>query len=141
MSDTEANKTVIRKYVEHFNAGDIAGLRRVCAPDAEIRGVLGWGSIELALPIWEALAKSLGMQLKIDDMIAEGDVVAVRYTETGTARAPFFGNPATGKSYELVAMEWFEVRGGKIARRWGVRDAASQAEQLGWSEPPSSNSV
>jgi steroid delta-isomerase-like uncharacterized protein len=136
MSDIEANKTLIRKYVEHFNAGDIAGLRRVCAPNAEIHGVLGWGSIELALEVWETLAKSLGMQLKIEGMIAEGDVVAVRYTETGTARAPFLGNPATGQSYELVAMEWFEVRGGKIARRWGVRDAASQGVQLGWSEPP-----
>ena len=43
MSDTEANKKLIRKYVQHFNAGDTAGLRRVCAPNAEIHGVLGWG--------------------------------------------------------------------------------------------------
>jgi hypothetical protein len=27
--------------------------------------VLGWGPIDLALPIWEALAKSLGMHLKV----------------------------------------------------------------------------
>jgi Tfp pilus assembly pilus retraction ATPase PilT len=36
-----------------------------------------------------------------------------------------------GKSYELVAMEWFEIEGDRIKRRWGARDAASQARQLG----------
>ena len=74
-------------------------------------------------------------------MIAEGDVVAVRYKETGTALAPFFDKPATGKSYEVVAMEWFVVRAGKIERRWGARDAASQAEQLGWDTPASKSDV
>ncbi|MCI0693122.1 hypothetical protein L0337_14085 [candidate division KSB1 bacterium] len=32
-------------------------------------------------------------------------------------------------------MEWFEVKDGKIRRRWGTRDAASQAKQLGWDMP------
>jgi predicted ester cyclase len=27
-------------------------------------------------------------------------------------------------------MEWFEIENGKIKRRWGARDAASQARQL-----------
>lgn len=37
----------------------------------------------------------------------------------------------TGKSFELVAIEWFELRGGKISKRWGARDMASQARQMG----------
>jgi predicted ester cyclase len=53
------------------------------------------------------------------------------YTERGTFRAPAFGKEPTGKSYELVAMEWFVIRDGKIQRRWGARDSASQARQLG----------
>jgi steroid delta-isomerase-like uncharacterized protein len=138
---SEANKNVIRRYVEFFNAGDVEGLRGQCAPDALIQGVLGWGKIDMVLPIWKALADSLSMQLTIEDMVAEGDVVAVRYKETGTARKPFFDKPATGKSYELVAMEWFVVRDGKIARRWGARDAASQGQQLGWDAPASKSSV
>src|SRR5262245_62271702 len=132
---SEANKNVVRRYVECFNAGDVEGLRQLCAPDALIQGVLGWGKIDIVLPIWKALADSLGMQLMIEDIVAEDDIVAVRYTETGTARKPFFDRPATGKSYALVALEWFVLRDGKIARRWGARDAASQAEQLGWAEP------
>lgn len=64
-------------------------------------------------------------------MIAEGDRVAVRYTERGAFKGAFRGQQPTGKSYELVAMEWFVVKGGKIQRRWGARDAASQARQIG----------
>ena len=43
---SEANKNVIRRYVEFFNAGDVEGLRGLCAPDALIQGVLGWGKID-----------------------------------------------------------------------------------------------
>jgi predicted ester cyclase len=28
-------------------------------------------------------------------------------------------------------MEWFEIENGRIRRRWGARDGASQARQLG----------
>ena len=61
----------------------------------------------------------------------EDSVVAARCTESGTFRAPAFGHAPTGKSYELVSMEWFEIVGSKIKRRWGARDSASQMRQLG----------
>ncbi len=106
-------------------------MRELFAPDALIYGVLGWGEFEAVLPIWQELHAAFGISLHVEGAIAEGDTVAVRYTERGTFRAPFRGNAPTGKSYELVAMEWFVVRDGKIYRRWGARDAASQARQLG----------
>jgi predicted ester cyclase len=71
------------------------------------------------------------MQLEIQDLIAQGGTVAARYIETGTFRNAAFGLEPTGKSYELVAMEFFDIENGKIQRRWGARDAASQARQLG----------
>ena len=57
--------------------------------------------------------------------------MAARYVERGKFIASFRGKEPTGESYELVAMEWFEMRDGRIHRRWGARDAASQARQLG----------
>lgn len=71
------------------------------------------------------------MQLRIEQMVAEGDTVAVRYTESGVFRAPAFGHAPTHRAYELVAMEFFEIAEGRIRRRWGARDAASQQRQLG----------
>ena len=61
----------------------------------------------------------------------EGDIVAVRYTERGTSVGPFRGQEPTGKSYEIVAMEWFEMKEGLIHRRWGARDSGAQQRQMG----------
>lgn len=128
---SERNRKIVRAYVEAFNRGDLDSLKALFAPDAEIQGVLGRGQMEKVLPIWRELVSGYGMQLEIVDMVCEGEKVAVRYIERGTFRAPAFGVPATGKSYELVAMEWFEIEGDRIKRRWGARDGASQMRQLG----------
>lgn len=128
---SEAHKDIIHRYAAAFSAGDFEALRPLFTENAVIQGVLGWGNIdEVAMPVWRDLHAAYGLQLIIEDMVAEGDKVAVRYTERGTFRAPFRGTEPTGKSYELVAMEWFEMQGGKIARRWGARDFASMQRQL-----------
>jgi steroid delta-isomerase-like uncharacterized protein len=131
MSVEEESKAVVRAYVEVFNRGDLKALKALLAEDAEIQGVMGKGVFEKVEPIWRQLMEGYGMQLSIESLVAEGSTVAARYRETGTFRAPAFGRQPTGKSYELVAMEWFEIEEGKIRRRWGARDSASQARQLG----------
>jgi len=131
MTQQEENKAIVLRYVDAFNRGDLDALRALFADDAEIQGVLAQGMMDRILPIWRQLVECHGLQFTVEDICAERDVVAVRYTERGTFRAPAFGNEPTGKSYELVAMEWFVIRDGKIQRRWGARDAASQARQLG----------
>lgn len=131
MSLEEENKAVVKRYVEAFNRGDLEALKSLLTEDAEIQGVMGHGIFERVEPIWRQLIEGYGMQLRIEDLVAEGNLVSARYTETGTFKAPAFGNEPTGKSYTLVAMELFEIREGKIARRWGARDSASQARQLG----------
>jgi predicted ester cyclase len=124
-------KSVVRAYVAAFNRGDLAALRALLAEDGEIQGLLGQGRWDKVEPIWRQLIEGYGMQLHLEGLIAEGNLVAARYRETGQFRAPAFGHAPTHRSYELVAMEWFEIEHGKIRRRWGARDAASQARQLG----------
>ncbi|MFC3071057.1 ester cyclase [Phenylobacterium soli] len=130
----EARKAVVASYVEAFNAGDWPTLRRLFASNATIRGVLGWGNIdEVAMPVWKELHDGLQMKLAIDGLVADGEAVAARFTETGAFVGPFRGLAGlepTGKSYELVAMEWFEFEDGLIARRWGARDSAAQRRMV-----------
>ncbi len=131
MNASEANKQVVLQYVEAFNRGDLDALRRLFTADAVVQGVLGWGQLDEVVPIWKELHEALAIELTVDAMVAEGDEVAVRYTERGKFIGPFRGSEPTGKSFELVAMEWFILKDGKIHRRWGARDAASQARQIG----------
>jgi steroid delta-isomerase-like uncharacterized protein len=131
MNQAESNKQVVAQYVAAFNRGDFDALRAIYAPEAVVQGVLGQGGMDKVIAIWREIISAFGIQLSVQEMIAEEDCVAVRYTERGTFRGPFRGQPPTGKSYELVAMEWFVVKDGRIQRRWGARDAASQARQIG----------
>jgi steroid delta-isomerase-like uncharacterized protein len=131
MNPLNSNKQVVERYLEAFNRGDFDALRSIYAPDAVVQGVLGQGGMDKVIGIWRELHQAFRIELQVEQMIAEGDMVAVRYTERGTFQGAFRGQPPTGKPYELVAMEWFVVNNGKIQRRWGARDAASQARQVG----------
>ena len=127
---SEQNKRVVLTYVDAFNRGDLDGVCATFADDALIHGVLGWGGVDAARPIWNELMRCFQVSLEVDAVVAEGDSVAVRYTERGRSVASFRGGPVTGKDYEVFAMEWFVVKEGHIERCWGVRDAASMFHQM-----------
>jgi len=127
------HEEVLRAYVDAFNSGDWDKIAALFTPDTEIRGVLGWGSLDVAMPIWRELHENMRMQLQIDDLVINGGKAAVLFTETGTFAGPFRGLPGqepTGRSYEIVEMEWFEFEGDQIARRWGARDSGAITRQV-----------
>lgn len=124
------NKNTVRAYVEAFNEGDFDAVAKLCTGDVIIQGVLGKGGLDTVVPVWQELYRAFNVQLEVEDMVAEDEVVVVRYTERGTFRGDFRGTPATGREYTIVAMEWFQFRDGKIAARWGARDSASIMRQV-----------
>ena len=130
MTDSR-NKQTVLEYVDAFNHANMETLRRLHTEDAVIRGVLGWGGLNEVMPIWQMLHDAFAVSMHVDSIIEEGDIVAVRYTERGTSVGPFRGQEPTGKSYEIVAMEWFEMKEGLIHRRWGARDSGAQQRQMG----------
>ena len=90
MSD-EANKQIVLAYVDAFNRNDEETLRTLFTDDALIYGVLGWGGLDQVVPIWREIRAAFDIQLKVESLIAEGDTVAVRYTERGTSVGSFRG--------------------------------------------------
>jgi len=127
----EDNKRVVLEYVEAFNRGDMEALRRLFTDDALVYGVLGWGGLDAAVPIWEEIHAAFAINMKVEALAAEDDTVAARYVERGTSVGSFRGGPVTGRSFEVVAMEWFVFKDGRIHRRWGARDNAAQFRQMG----------
>ena len=95
MSLEEQSKAVVRAYVAAFNRGDLSALKALLADDAEIQGVFGSGVFQRIEPIWRQLIEGYGMQLEIQELIAEGNVVAARYVERGTFHAPAAGSRET----------------------------------------------
>lgn len=81
MSVEEQAKSVVRAYVAAFNRGDLAALQALLAPGAQIQVVRGAGVFERVAPVWRQLIEGYGMQLSLEELIAEGNVVAARYTK------------------------------------------------------------
>ena len=71
------------------------------------------------------------MKVTIDDMVAEGDKVAVKYTSLGTHKATFVGIPATGKQIVGKGVEIYRISAGKIAEIWVFPDSLGMMTQLG----------
>jgi steroid delta-isomerase-like uncharacterized protein len=72
----------------------------------------------------------------IEDMIAEGDRVAVHVMCRGTHRAEFMGIAPTGRSVEFSAVSIFRFAGGKVVERWNNTDNLGLLRQLGVVLPP-----
>jgi predicted ester cyclase len=81
-----------------------------------------FGSLHCAFP---------DLHLTIEDLIAEGDKVASRDTNSGTHRGAFMGVAATGKA--VTYNETFIARfaAGRIVESWAIVDALSLMRQLG----------
>ena len=70
--------------------------------------------------------------LTIDDIVAEGDRVAIRYSFTGTHRGAIAGIPATGKRVSLGGnIGIYRVDGGQTVEGHGSWDRYALMEQLG----------
>lgn len=128
------SKAVVREYVARFNSGDTDGLRELFHENAQINESSEWLDLDQIMPLWEQAIDGLGVDLDIEHIIAEDGAIALRYTERGWSRAPYFGRQATGRSYEVPAVDWFAIEEGRIMRQWRLRDTAALARQLGWSE-------
>jgi len=69
--------------------------------------------------------------MSIDEMIAEGDRVMVRWTFHGTHQGEYYGLPPTHKEATYSGINIFRVAGGKIAEVWDIYDRLWLWQQLG----------
>ena len=81
------------------------------------------------------------VHFRLDDLIAEGDQVAVRFTISGTHLGPFAGIPATGKQISIQGMIVHRLQDGKIVEDWAVRDSLGLLQQLGVIPMPGANAA
>ena len=71
------------------------------------------------------------LQFTIEDMIAEGDTVVVRYTTRGTHQGNLWGIPPTGKQVSGTGMFIDRPVNGKAVEQWINGDDLGLLQQLG----------
>jgi len=72
----------------------------------------------------------------IDDMVVEGDKVAVRFTFSGTHKGEFMGIPPTNKKVTVSGIYIDRIVGGKLVEEWGYSDTLGLMRQLGLAPTP-----
>src|SRR5271165_3434499 len=116
----EANKTVMHRFLEFINTASEKLGQELISPDAvfhvpgrpePMRGPAGYlaiiGMMRSGFP---------DIQWTLEEVIAEGDKVAARFTMRGTHRGAFFGVPPTGKTIAVQAMNFYRLSGGNSSR-------------------------
>ena len=73
---------------------------------------------------------------QIEDIVVQGDKVAVKLRITGTHTGPIFGLPGSGRQVDFRDMTICTLRDGRIVEQSGLSDNLSLFAQLGLMEPP-----
>ena len=71
------------------------------------------------------------MRVKVNQVVAERDLVSVFWTASGTNTGEGMGFPATGKRITVNGMTLFRFKAGKISEEWSVFDMLSAMRQAG----------
>ena len=133
----EENKTLVHQEMEElFNhTGNLDAVEEIVSPDyvsyeptsGEVRGIEG--ARQFAANYRQAFPD---LENTVEDMVAEGDKVVVRFRARGThdGETEAFG-PPTGKRMDITGITIKRVADGKIAEAWTNFDALGMMQQLG----------
>jgi len=135
-------KALARRWYERWNKGKavaLAVMDNICATDyvlhagtgPDIRGLKG--NKQDTSEVFNAFPD---VHFTIDDMVAEGDKVAVRWTMTGTHKGEFMGRPPTNKKVTGWGITIDRIVGGKYVESWVRYDNLGLMQQLGLVHTP-----
>jgi steroid delta-isomerase-like uncharacterized protein len=132
----EENKAIMRRYFEGaWEQGNLELLDELLAADyvnhnpATPETPTGPEGVKGVVSMFRSGMPDLAVI--IEDMLAEGEKVATRYTLEGTHGGELFGVPPTGKRLSIKSMTIERVSEGKIREHWRVTDTLGMMQQLG----------
>ncbi len=130
----EENKSIVRRFFEVGpSKGDLQAANELLAPGFVLHVPLpcspGIQGIDEVVSACRAAFQDL--YVTVEDMVAEEDRVAARFTARGIHAGAFMGLPPTGKPIAMTGMEIFRLENGKIAELWGEANLLGLMQQLG----------
>ena len=142
-----SNADLVRRHFEQmWNERDFAACDDLMAEDylEHARAPFGTtepGRVHGPTAMRETMNWLLGqfpdIHMQVDEVVADGDLVAARVRSTGTNLGKLNGVlPPSGKAFDAFQTHWFRVRDGKLAEHWATRDDLTSMLQLGVVTPP-----
>lgn len=138
MNDQPTPEQVVRNFIAWENGDE--SMRDVSAESLDMYNPgLDDGEVHTRAAWAEYLEKSRqgfpDVRFEIEELVADGNVVMVEVTVTGTHEGEFKGVPPTGRSVEFGGMSTYVVEAGRVVECRTYYDTAALAEQLGLTFP------
>ena len=132
---TEGNKALVRRFVGASSQENLDALDELFAENYVDHSSMAQGpgnGIEGIKQFTRMMHTAFpDSQWIIDDLIAEGDQVVMRWTSRGTHQGTALGIPATGRPVVVTGISIFRVSGGKLAESWQEVNMLGMMQQLG----------
>lgn len=137
---SEEPKAIARRVIEEFlNTGNPDVADEIFATgyvdhNPSNPGMSGVENIKRSVNDWRTAFPDT--RNTVEDVVAEGNKVAVRWTTRATHRGEFMGILPTGNRVAVTSIGVFRLSGGKIVESWDEYDALGLLRQLGASFLP-----
>ena len=129
----DENKAVVERFVEEFwSSGKLSAADELLAADAAIAvNNEPVADIETLKAICRSFRDAFpDWHSTFEELVAEGERVAERWTGRGTHRGEFQGIAATGRQVAVPGTVFYRIVGGKIVEFRGQFDRLAMLEQL-----------
>ncbi len=131
-----ANKDVVRRFYEElWNRGNLDAADKLVAQDY-VRHDLRPGDAPPGPSGQKAVAEKFraafpDVRLELEALVAEGDLVAARWTISGTHQGAWGDVTPTGRKVRFSGVNFFRIADNRIAEIWNIRDDLGLWEQVG----------
>jgi predicted ester cyclase len=134
----ERNKELIRELTEAWNARDRERMGGTYAEEILVHGADEVRTrAEMLDAEWGFFESFPDVEATTEHLVAEDDLVVVRWSVTGTHEGELQGLEPTGREVEYEEWAMYRVEDGEITEMWAQADALGVFEQLGAVDPPS----
>jgi steroid delta-isomerase-like uncharacterized protein len=133
---SEENKNLVRRWFEEvWNKGRLSAIPEMYHESARAHGFPDPDSVITSAEEFAKSCKSFreafpDIRITVDDIVAEGDKVAVRWTAMMTHTGDGLGFPATSKKVRVAGSSFLICENGKILEGWNYMDLTRMQLQL-----------
>jgi steroid delta-isomerase-like uncharacterized protein len=133
---SEQNRALaIRWFEQVWNQGDETAIDQMFHPEGHCYGFPDPDSDLVGPEAFKAIHRQFkaafsGIHIVIEDLVVDGDRVAIRWTSNMTHTGNGLGFPASGKHAALSGSSFIHIHNGQIMQGWNYMDFTKLALKL-----------
>jgi steroid delta-isomerase-like uncharacterized protein len=136
----ESNKTIARRFIQVWGDGNLDVVDELAAPSLVVRyppiPEVIRGSREFRHVLAGFRSAFPDSALRVEEEIAEGEKVVVRWSFSGTHKGSLLGLPATGRKVTWTGITIYRIVDGRVVEEQGEEDFLGFFRQVGLVREP-----